>query len=89
MSTIGYLDVLSLPEIAQVYLARSKGPLTDEAAMLFPAANQRFITLVARDPASAPYLFNPGSGIKLDVVMHDILMRDDFLEEPQVRSMSC
>ena len=77
---------LSLRQIGRIFELRSRGPLSGDALVSFHTAVFEFLPAlkskrdeVSQDPLSA-------FGMKMDIVMHDILMRDDFLEEPQVRA---
>lgn len=72
-----------LRQIGQAYLARSQGLIGVEGILSFSSANQQLRSRLI-DLASVSAIPLAGFGVEIDVVMHDILMRDDFLEESQV-----
>ncbi|KZV70610.1 hypothetical protein PENSPDRAFT_752412 [Peniophora sp. CONT] len=74
---------LSLRQIGQVFLLRSKGPLGDDATISFHTAIFQFLPAISDNKAEIARSPLAAFGVKMDIVMHDILMRDDFLEEPQ------
>ncbi|VDB99137.1 unnamed protein product [Peniophora sp. CBMAI 1063] len=76
--------ILSLREIGQVFLLRSKGPIGDDAPSSFRAAVFSFHPALDQNKAKVARSPLAAYGVEIDVVMHDILVRDDFMEEPQL-----
>ncbi|KZV70617.1 hypothetical protein PENSPDRAFT_734617, partial [Peniophora sp. CONT] len=57
-------------------------PLDEDKAQSFHIANSNFVSLIINQDAHSE-LWRAIHNFKLDEVMHDILMREDFLDEPQ------